>query len=137
MWAQETHNTLRLCVSVCESRRMRIVESKWEKIIHKTFVCLCSLKLLQFSPGIKCKTFVEYRRLHLQLIPLGGSSVPQTNLCTRNKAIPDVLNEQKPIIYIKWQSVDVRFLFNKTQLQYLIIICFWLTKHSILGLLWL
>ena len=81
---------------------------------------------MQFSPGIKCKTFVEYRRLHLQLIPLGGSSVPQTNLCTKNKAIPGVLQEQKPMIYIKWQSVDVYFFINKTQFQHIdiiIIIC--------------
>ena len=94
MWAQRTYSTLSMYLAE------RIVESKWEKIIHKSFVCLRWAKLLQFSPGIKCKTFVEYRRLHLQLIPLGGSPVPQTNLCTRNKAIPSALKEQKPIIYI-------------------------------------
>ena len=131
MWAQRTYSTLSMYLTE------RIVESKWEKIIHKSFVCLRSGKLLQFSPGIKCKTFVEYRRLHLQLIPLGGSSVPQTNLCTRNKAIPSAFKEQKPIIYIKWQSVDLYVYATKYISAATFWFVFYLSIHSTLELLWL
>ena len=118
MLAQRTYSTLSMYLTE------RIVESKWEKIIHKSFVCLRWAKLLQFSPGIKCKTFVEYRRLHLQLIPLGGSSVPQTNLCTRNKAIPSALKEQKTNNLHKMAICWFVFLRNKIYFCCNILICF-------------